>query len=117
MRTASAIRLTAANTTSTPCRMFRYGCAALNHDEYDGLAFLRSVSTPLLVASSVFRSVLSHSIVASDCVSYICHSDFSSQLSLRVFWHACPPSSSVVSSHSPCDGDSACLVLFNAMHW
>ena len=116
MRTASTIRLTAANTTSMPWATFRYGCTALNHDEYAGLALLLNVSTPDAVASSVFRSVLSHSIVESDCVWYMCHSDFSSQLSVRVFWHACPPSSNVASSHSPCDGDSDWTVWFNAVH-
>ena len=114
--TASTIRLTAANATRTPWATFRYGCTRSNHLSYCGFALCRSVATPSSEATSVFLSVDSHSIVFLDCFWYMLHKVFSSQLNVRVFWHACPPSSSVASSHSPCDGDSSCVVWFNAVH-
>ena len=75
------------------------------------MAFACNVDTVSFAATSVLRLVDSHSIVESDCTSYMFHRVFSSQESLRCFWHE-----ESLYSHLPSSGDSSWYVFSNASH-
>ena len=85
--------------------------STLFHRSYSGVAFDSSVDTVAEDASIVLRSVVSQSIVLSDCVLYMFHSVASNQVSLRFLTHA--PSSRF---HSPVSVDSFCTPPSSAVH-
>ena len=104
MRAPSAMRLIAAATTSTPWAISRYLLAFASHTSYIGRTELCSMPAVPGAATRVLRLVLSHSIVSSDCCSYIVHMVFSSQLSLRVLSQE---PSAAFQFHGPASGVSS----------